>query len=133
MVPRTLRGSAGFRPCHSCIRICSHPGQHVSVLHPWLFSPAQGPTVAGRCRTDPAGRSSALAFWTPHVHIGASGLIFALIAFLIVSGFLERRLVSFAVAVLVGFIYGGTLVSGVLPRLKSHISSGGASLLRRGR
>ena len=61
-------------------------------------------------------------FGRSQVHIGASGLIFALIAFLIVSGFLERRLVSFAVAVLVGFIYGGTLISGVLPRLKSHIS-----------
>jgi membrane associated rhomboid family serine protease len=56
------------------------------------------------------------------VHIGASGLIFALIAFLIVSGFLEKRLVSFAVAVLVGFVYGGTLISGVLPRFRSHIS-----------
>jgi membrane associated rhomboid family serine protease len=58
----------------------------------------------------------------PRIHIGASGLIFGLIAFLIVSGFLEGRLVSFGIAVLVGFIYGGTLVSGVLPRLQSYIS-----------
>jgi membrane associated rhomboid family serine protease len=55
-------------------------------------------------------------------HIGASGLIFGLIAFLILSGFLERRLVPLAVAVLVGFVYGGTLISGVLPRLGSHVS-----------
>jgi membrane associated rhomboid family serine protease len=58
----------------------------------------------------------------PGVHIGASGLVFALIAFLIVSGFLEKRLVSLAVAVIVGFVYGGTLISGVLPRFKSYIS-----------
>jgi membrane associated rhomboid family serine protease len=58
----------------------------------------------------------------PAVHIGASGLVFALIAFLIVSGFLEKRLVSLAAAVIVGFVYGGTLVSGVLPRFKSYIS-----------
>jgi membrane associated rhomboid family serine protease len=58
----------------------------------------------------------------PQVHIGASGLVFGLIAFLVVSGFQERRLVSFGIAILVGFIYGGTLVSGVLPRLKSCVS-----------
>jgi len=61
-------------------------------------------------------------FGRSRVHIGASGLIFALIAFLIVSGFLEGRLVALAVAVFVGFIYGGTLISGVLPRFKSQIS-----------
>ncbi len=61
-------------------------------------------------------------FGRPRVHIGASGLVFALIAFLIVSGFLEKRLVSLAVAVVVGFIYGGTLISGILPRFKSYIS-----------
>jgi len=41
---------------------------------------------------------------------------------LIVSDFLEERLVSLAVAVFVGFVYGGTLISGVLPRFKSYIS-----------
>ena len=55
-------------------------------------------------------------------HIGASGLIFGLIAFLIFSGFLEKRLVPLAIAVIVGFIYGSTLISGVLPRLGSDIS-----------
>ena len=61
-------------------------------------------------------------FGRPAVHIGASGLVFGLIAFLIVFGFLEKRLVSLAVAVIVGFVYGGTLVSGVLPRFRSYIS-----------
>ncbi len=55
-------------------------------------------------------------------HIGASGLIFGLIAFLIVSGFLEKRPVPLLVAVIVGFLYGGSLVTGVLPRLGSTIS-----------
>lgn len=49
------------------------------------------------------------------VHIGASGLIFGLIAFLIVSGLLERRLVPLLVALLVGFLYGGTMLGGVMP------------------
>ena len=43
-------------------------------------------------------------------HIGASGLIFGLITFLMVSGVLEKRLVPLAVCLLVGFLYGGTLL-----------------------
>ena len=48
-------------------------------------------------------------------HIGASGLIFGLISFLICSGILEKRLIPLAVAILVGFAYGSTLLTGVLP------------------
>jgi membrane associated rhomboid family serine protease len=55
-------------------------------------------------------------------HIGASGLIFGLVTFLIVSGLLERRIVPLMVSVVVAFLYGGTLLSGVLPRLGSHVS-----------
>jgi membrane associated rhomboid family serine protease len=55
-------------------------------------------------------------------HIGASGLIFGLIASLIVSGILEKRAVPLLISILVAFLYGGTLVSGVLPRLGSQIS-----------
>ena len=56
------------------------------------------------------------------VHVGASGLIYGLIAFLIVSGFRERRFVPLLVAILVGFFYGGTLISGVLPSVGSSVS-----------
>lgn len=56
------------------------------------------------------------------VHIGASGLISGLIAFLILSGFLEKRIIPLLIALLVGFFYGGSLVIGVIPRLGSHIS-----------
>jgi membrane associated rhomboid family serine protease len=55
-------------------------------------------------------------------HIGASGLIFGLIAFLIVSGLLERRVVPLFVSAIVGFLYGSTLLSGVLPRMGSSVS-----------
>ncbi len=58
----------------------------------------------------------------PAIHVGASGLIFGLVAFLIVSGFLERRVVPLLVSVVVGFLYGGTLIWGVLPRMGSHVS-----------
>jgi membrane associated rhomboid family serine protease len=61
-------------------------------------------------------------FGRPANHIGASGLIFGLIAFLIVSGLLERRLVPLVISVVVVFFYGGSLLLGVVPRLGSHIS-----------
>jgi membrane associated rhomboid family serine protease len=61
-------------------------------------------------------------FGRPAVHIGASGLISGLTAFLILSGFLEQRIVPLLIALLVGFLYGGSLVMGALPRIGSQIS-----------
>jgi membrane associated rhomboid family serine protease len=55
-------------------------------------------------------------------HIGASGLIFGLIVFLIVSGLLERRIIPLFVSLLVGFFYGGTLLTSVLPTVGDNIS-----------
>jgi membrane associated rhomboid family serine protease len=55
-------------------------------------------------------------------HIGASGLIYGLIAYLLVSGITERRIVAMMIAIVVGFLYGGTLASGVLPSWGSHVS-----------
>ncbi len=54
-------------------------------------------------------------FGRPVPVIGASGLVFALIGFLILSGFLERRFVALLVSAFVAFSYGGTLLLGVLP------------------
>lgn len=56
------------------------------------------------------------------VHIGASGLIYALIAFLIVAGLRQRRPIPIAISLLVGLLYGGTLIWGVLPFRDEHIS-----------
>lgn len=54
-------------------------------------------------------------FGRPAIHIGASGLVFGLCAFLIAAGALERRPASIAVATLVVLLYGSTMLSGVLP------------------
>lgn len=54
------------------------------------------------------GRGAAL-------HIGASGLVFGLAVFLIVSGLLERRILPLLIAVFVVFMYGSSLLSGILP------------------
>jgi membrane associated rhomboid family serine protease len=61
-------------------------------------------------------------FGRPAVHIGASGLVSGLIVFLILSGFLEQRIIPLLIALLVAFLYGGSLVLGVLPHLRSQIS-----------
>lgn len=55
-------------------------------------------------------------------HVGASGLIYALIAFLIVAGFRERKIVSALVALVVAGLYGSTLLFGVLPSPSSNVS-----------
>jgi len=55
-------------------------------------------------------------------HIGASGLVFGLIAFLIVSGLLEKRLLPLMVSLIVGLFYGGTLLWGILPAINSGVS-----------
>jgi membrane associated rhomboid family serine protease len=61
-------------------------------------------------------------FGRSSIHVGASGLVFGLIAFLIASGFLERRIVPLLVACLVLFLYGGTIIWGVIPSINQGVS-----------
>ncbi len=61
---------------------------------------------------------SGAALWLlgrPALHIGASGLIYALMGFLIAAGILERRLVPAAVALFVGVTYGMSIIGGIMP------------------
>jgi len=48
-------------------------------------------------------------------HIGASGLVFGLIAFHVFAGVFERRFISIAISIVVAFFYAGTLLRGILP------------------
>ena len=57
-----------------------------------------------------------LAFTSKSNHIGASGWIFGLLGYLIGAVFYERRPLSFLAAAVAVFLYGGTLLSGFLPR-----------------
>lgn len=49
------------------------------------------------------------------VHIGASGLVFALVNFLIVSGFLRRTMLLIVVSLVIGFNYQFLFWGGLLP------------------
>lgn len=59
-------------------------------------------------------------FARPSLHIGASGLIYGLLAFVFVSGILRRDMRSVSVSLLVGFLYG-SMIWGVLPS-RPHMS-----------
>jgi membrane associated rhomboid family serine protease len=48
------------------------------------------------------------------VHIGASGVIFGYLGFLLLRGYFERSFVAMAFSIMVGVLYGG-LIWGVLP------------------
>ncbi|MBL8818013.1 MAG: rhomboid family intramembrane serine protease [Planctomyces sp.] len=68
---------------------------------------------------------SGLIVWVagmPGVHVGASGLVYGLMTFLIVTGIRERRLMSMTVAIVVGCLYGGMLLWGVLPLSSGQIA-----------
>jgi membrane associated rhomboid family serine protease len=63
----------------------------VSGLGIWLFSPSYANTA------------------------GASGLVFGLFGFLVVRGFVERRLLEVGVGVLVGAVWGSSILLGISP------------------
>ncbi|MBW4576163.1 MAG: rhomboid family intramembrane serine protease [Aphanothece sp. CMT-3BRIN-NPC111] len=48
------------------------------------------------------------------IHIGASGVIFGYLGFLLLRGYFERSVVSILLSLIVGFLYGG-VIWGVLP------------------
>jgi membrane associated rhomboid family serine protease len=56
------------------------------------------------------------------VHVGASGLVYGLVAFLLTSGFFEKNVMAMIVSLGVGFLYGSTLFFGVLPSIGSSVS-----------
>jgi len=49
------------------------------------------------------------------LHIGASGVVFGLIAFHVFAGVFEKRLKSVVLAAVVGFLYASTLLQGIVP------------------
>jgi len=56
----------------------------------------------------------------PSFHIGASGLVYALAAFLFFSGFVRKHKPLMAISMIVVFVYGG-MIWGIFPK-EEHIS-----------
>jgi membrane associated rhomboid family serine protease len=53
-------------------------------------------------------------FGSAGLHIGASGVVFGYLGFLLARGYFERNIPSILLSVIVGFLYGGA-IWGVLP------------------
>ena len=67
-------------------------------------------------------------------HIGASGVIYGIAAFLIAYGILKKNIISILVSVVVIFLYGGSMLTGLLPvrgfvSWESHLFSAVAGVL----
>ncbi len=65
------------------------------------------------------------------IHIGASGLIYGMAAFLVVYGFIKRNILSVLISIAVIFLYGGSMLTGMLPfqgmiSWESHLFSAAA-------
>lgn len=124
VIPRTIPGLRGIIMMpflHSSFSHLMNNTVPLVVLLILLFSSHRTPLRVITCLTLMSG----LLLWTlgrNAVHVGASGFIYALMAFLIVAGLLERRVVSIAISVLVGFLYGGTLLWGVIPMTDHQVS-----------
>ncbi len=54
-------------------------------------------------------------------HIGASGLVYGMLTFLLLSGFIRRDRNTLALSFVILLLYGGSFVAGMVPE-KSHIS-----------
>ena len=124
LLPRTVRGLFG---------IATMPFLHASFGHVFGNTVSLAVLLVLLAGSRPNGERIVISIiavggvllWLvgrSHVHVGASGLIFGLIAFLIVSGWTEKRPVSIAIALLVGVLYGGTFVGGVIPSWGSDVS-----------
>ena len=124
LVPRTLSGAIG---------VVSMPFLHASLGHLLgntvpLFvllallagSKARSWEIVGEIIL--VGGVLLWVFGRHVTHVGASGLVFGLVAFLIVSGLLEKRIIPLIVCLIVGILYGGTLIWGVLPGVDSQVS-----------
>jgi membrane associated rhomboid family serine protease len=51
------------------------------------------------------------------IHIGASGVVFGYAAYLLTFGFFERNLLWIAISLVIGFVWGGALLGGLLPQV----------------
>lgn len=117
LIPRSLRGIPGIVAGPFLHKNLSHLVSNTVPLLVLLLllagSRSDSATVV--INTTLLGGGLLWLFGRTARHIGASGLVFGLIAFLIVSGVFERRWSALLVALLVGLLYGTTLFTGILP------------------
>jgi len=124
ITPRSMRGLVGI-PCMPFLHadfghLLSNTVPLTILLLLLAGSRANSPMIVAAIVL--TGGALLWLFGRPATHIGASSLVYGLSTFLIVSGFLERRMVPLMISVGVGFLYGGALLSGIVPSLGSNVS-----------
>jgi membrane associated rhomboid family serine protease len=133
IVPSLVKWGVVPRTTYGLLGIVSMPFLHGSFSHilsntvPLLILlpllSGSKPNAVGIVATISLGCGALLwTFGRPADHIGASGLVYGLIAYLILSGFLERQFISIVVSFVVLFLYGGSLLWGIIPSLNSNTS-----------
>lgn len=124
IVPRTLWGLVGIPLCPFLHASWTHLVGNTVPLVILLMLLAGSRTRSWETVAEIvlAGGGLLWLFGRSADHVGASGLVYGLIAFLIVAGLREKRPVSLLVAMLVGFLYGWSLLWSVLPTIGSHVS-----------
>lgn len=117
LVPRSWRGLAGIVAMPFLHGNLSHLLSNIVPLTVLLILLAGSQAHSARVVVLTTLSSGGLLwmFGRTAIHIGASGLVFGLCAFLIAAGALERRPSSIAVATLVVLLYGSTMLTGILP------------------
>ncbi|RLS38833.1 MAG: rhomboid family intramembrane serine protease [Planctomycetota bacterium] len=117
MVPRTVRGLIGILTMPFLHDGLDHLLGNTVPLAVLLFMLATSRSNARRIVLGLIVLSG-IFIWLIGISspvVGASGLIYAMTAYLITAGLHERQLISAATAVLVGVLYGGTLFWNLLP------------------
>jgi len=118
IIPRTARGLIG---------IVFSPFLHANIFHligntiPLLvlcillviFYEKIAPSVIGTVVI--VGGALVWILGRSAIHIGASGVIYGVAAFLIVYGFMSKNIISIVVSAFVVFFYGGSMLTGILP------------------
>ncbi len=117
LVPRTLRGVSG---------IFAMPFLHADLTHiisnslPLVFllvlvSGSRANSIQVIIGISLFGGVLLWLFGRSANHIGASLLVFGLVSFLIFFGLFEKRFKSIVLSIIIVFLYGTTLLTGILP------------------
>ncbi len=117
IVPRTLRGLIGilFAPLlHGNITHLISNTLPLVILLFILFKFYKGQAIEVIILSVLAGGGLVWLMGRPASHIGASGLIYSLAAFIITFGFLQKKILNIIVSLVVIFLYNG-LIWGIFP------------------
>lgn len=124
IVPRTQQGLIGIITSpflHANIRHLVSNTLPIAVLLWVLFSFYPTKAISVIVISVLLGGTLVWIFGRSANHIGASGLIYGLAAFLIVNGFTEQKFVPLLISIAVAVIYGG-LFWGLFPSYRTYIS-----------